>query len=62
MSWQADLDNILIAIEKQAQAIEQQNELLQRLVQIQESMLILVADEHDAGYVEPQTYLSGRAV
>ena len=62
MSGQADLDNILIAIEKQTQAIEQQSRLLQRLIQIQESMLILMADEHDAGDAEPQTYLSGRAV
>lgn len=42
------------------EAIQRQNELLQRLVQIQESMLILVADEHDACDVEPQTYLSGK--
>jgi hypothetical protein len=59
MSGQADLDNIWRAIEKQTQAIEQQSRLLQRLIQIQESMLILMADDHDHD-TEPQTYLSGR--
>lgn len=51
MSKQADLNDLLAAI-------QQQNELLQRLIQIQESILILIADDHDPD-VEPATYLSG---
>lgn len=42
-------------------AIQQQNELLQRLVQIQESMLILIADDADQDS-EPKTYMDGRPV
>lgn len=61
MSRQVDLDDVLSAIEKQTQAIEQQNKLLQRLVQVQESMLILMADDHDPD-IEPQSYLSGKPV
>lgn len=43
------------------EAIQRQNELLQRLVQIQESMLILIADDADPDS-EPQTYMDGRPV
>lgn len=48
-------------IEQILAAIQQQNELLQRLVQVQESMLILMADDHDPDE-EPQTYMNGRPV
>lgn len=61
MSGQADLDDVLNAIEKQTKAIEKQNQLLQRIVQIQESMLILIADDADPDS-EPATYMDGRPV
>jgi hypothetical protein len=61
MSGQAELNEVLSAIERQTAVITQQTELLQRLIQIQESILILMADDHDPDE-EPQTYMDGRPV
>lgn len=60
MSGQADLNDVLSAIERQTAVITQQTELLQRLIQIQESILILMADGVDPDD-EHETYLSGKA-
>lgn len=61
MTNSAVRDDILSAIEKQTAAIERQTEMLGRLIQIQESILILMAEDRDPD-VEPQSYLSGRPV
>ena len=53
-----DLIDILNAVEKQTVAIEHQNALLSRLVQIQESMLILIAEDDDSDD-DPAMYMDG---
>lgn len=60
MSRQADINDVILSIERQTAVIIQQTELLQRLIQIQESILILMADDVDPDD-GPETYLSGKA-
>jgi hypothetical protein len=59
MSRQTDLNDVVLSIERQTAVIIQQTELLQRLIQIQESILILMADDVDPDDGH-ETYLSGK--